>query len=113
MDVRSTSINCSNCTFIHNHANESGGAIATETTGRIILTNTTFVRNFISVLCTRGGGGAIFVQNSTAPTLEFENCTFRKNEVIGTCGSINFFFLFIYLCVYVESVIYDVVLFVI
>jgi predicted outer membrane repeat protein len=95
MDCRDASMNFTNCTFIHNHANESGGAIASESTGDIIITNTTFVRNYISVLCTRGGGGALYIANvNPFPQLKLSSCIFIRNEVnetIKKCNGIIFF----------------------
>jgi predicted outer membrane repeat protein len=73
-------LNASNCTFIGNEAQGSGGAIAIEFCDfPVVVSNCVFTEN-----TAHGGGSAVYNFGCQSPLfVRFVNCTFAGNEAVG------------------------------
>jgi predicted outer membrane repeat protein len=102
MDIRNLNISCTNCTYLHNKAGESGGAVASETNTTIIFTDTVFVRNLVSNQCQIGGGGSVSIFLEGPKLLNFSNCIFIRSEVQSfPCTGFILYFIFCFL-IYID-----------
>jgi predicted outer membrane repeat protein len=88
IEAMRTNFSCTNCSFLHNSASQCGGAISCELRHNYMITNTAFVRNFVSgCLNDTHNGGAIQV-NLPSPVGRFmlSYCIFITNYA-KSCSS--------------------------
>jgi predicted outer membrane repeat protein len=95
-----TNFSCTNCAFLHNSAVQYGGAISCELRHNYTITNTAFVRNFVSgCLNNTHNGGAIQVNlPSTVGQFSLNSCVFITNYATGCSSMCYYSFYLLFFC---------------
>jgi predicted outer membrane repeat protein len=97
IDVIGIKLKCTNCVFLFNTAELSGGASACDIWYNMVLTNTHWVRNFVSSSCENGGGGAVFIRSrNSSDVFNLTNSIFIRNTVDNANCICIIYLLFIY-----------------
>ncbi|MGB5926569.1 MAG: cadherin-like domain-containing protein, partial [Cyclobacteriaceae bacterium] len=82
VDGSSAGLDVADCEFTNNNAAQAGGAIAVIDRGRLFVSRTLFLSNFVTTpASSSGGGGAIYLD--TDREIDIENCTFSQNTQRG------------------------------
>jgi hypothetical protein len=88
--LKRMSISCSNCSFLHNSADDAGSAFSGDLKFIYIFKDCSFLNNFIEECASWGGGGTLFINpNNCSGIINLENIIFSKSTKLQSCTEDN------------------------